>query len=131
MQVVKPLDIEDALRIDLSALLPDCRVMAQPIPPDLQHGDVVIYATGGAGLSAASSEYDVSIDCYAVDAAEAEAIARDVCGMFASLPLRATSFQYNNASANPPYQNNDLRAPQLARYTFVGRAICPGERIEF
>lgn len=131
MQVVTPIDIEDALRVDLSAHLLEYRIMAQPIPPDLQHGDVVVYSTGGASMSAASTEYDVSIDCYAVDEAEAEAIAREVCGVFVSLPLRATQAQYNNASANPPYQNNDLRAPQLARYTFVGRVICPGERIEF
>lgn len=131
MQVVKPIDIEDALRVDLAAQLPNYRVIAQPVPPDLKSGDVVIYATGGGRVSAASSEYGVSIDCYAVDEEEAGNIANSVHGVFSVLPLLSTAWQYNNATAITPYYNYDKRAPQLARYTFTGRVITPGERIEF
>lgn len=131
MQVVTPIDIEDALRIDLSAELSGYRIMAQPVPVDLKSGDVVIYATGGGRMSAALTEYDVSIDCYASNEVEACDIARIVGGVLASLPLRNTSTQYNAASANPPYMNFDQRAPQLARYTLVGRVTCPGVRIDF
>lgn len=131
MQVVSPIDIEDALRIDLADNLPDFRVMAQPIPPDLRGGDVVVYATGGARVSGASHEYDLSIDCYAVDDAEACAMACCVSGLFSTLPLLDTATQYSNAQARPPYPNADPRAPQLARYTFGATVISPGKRIEF
>lgn len=131
MQVVKPIDIEDALRVDLAAQLPNYRVMAQPVPPDLKRGDVVIYSTGGGNVSSASSEYSVSIDAYGIDEEEACNIARSVHGVFSALPLLSTVGQYNNATALPPYHNYDQRAPQLARYTFAGQVICPGERLEF
>ena len=131
MQVVSPIDIEDALRADLAGLLPQCRVMATPIPPDLRALDVVLTCVGGGRVSAASHDYDVSVDCYASDEGTAVALANAVHGAVCSLPLRDTSTQYSDAWANAPYQNNDPRAPQLARRTFRATVVCPGERIDF
>lgn len=131
MQVVYPIDIEDALRIDLTALESGFRFFCPPIPPNLQAGDVLITRVGGARVSGASNDYDVSIDCYASDDAEAVLMANEVHGLLASLPLRVTETQYSAARANIPYQNNDPRAPQLARQTFRATVTCPGERITF
>ena len=131
MQVVFPIDIEDALRIDLSALDGNHRYFAPPVPSDLTGGDVFITRVGGGEISDASHDYDVSIDCYAVDDATAVELSNDVHGLVCSLPLRSTSTQYSNARANLPYANFDPRAPQLARQTFRATVICPGKRIEF
>lgn len=131
MQVVNPIDIEDAVRIDLTALEVNYRFYCKPIPSDLAAGDVVIYPVGGNRVSAVSHEQDVSIDCYAEDDADAREMANAVHGLIVSLPLRDTQTQYSNANANTPYPNDDPRAPQLARYTFRATLVCPGTRINF
>lgn len=131
MQVVSPIDIEDALRIDLSSLKRDVRFFAPPIPPDLKANDVLIERVGGGRVSGASHEYDVSIDCYASDEAEAVALSNAVHGLVVSLPLCETATQYSDARANLPYANYDPRSPQLARQTFRATVICPGNRIKF
>lgn len=131
MQVVSPIDIEDALRIDLASLVDEIRFFAPPIPPDLKAGDVLIERVGGYGVSGASHSYDVSVDCYAADDADAVQLADTVHGAVCSLPLRDTSTQYSDARANTPYSNHDPRAPQLARQTFRATVICPGNRIDF
>ena len=131
MQVVSPIDIEDALRVDLTAFMGGARFFAPPVPPDLKANDVLIERVGGARVSGASHEYDVSVDCYAADDAAAVALSVAVHGLLVSLPLRDTSTQYSDARANLPYSNHDPRAPQLARQTFRATVICPGNRIEF
>ena len=131
MQVSKPIDIEDALRVDLDALM-DLRFFAPPIPPNLGSGDVLIQSLGNGQVSAVSNDYDVTIGCYADDEAEAIEYARIVAGYVSSLPLRDTATQYNNATVtNGPYLDNDPRAPQLARYSFRATLICPDERFDF
>lgn len=132
MQLASPIDIEDALRIDLAALLDDCRVFAPPIPADLKASDVFIDPMGGARVTPVSFEQDVSIGCYAQDEADARALADSVCGIVGSLPIRDTSTQYSEASINvTPYMDNDPRAPQLSRYSFRATLITPGNRITF
>lgn len=131
MQVVYPIDIEDALRTDLTALESGYRFFAPPIPPDLKAGDVLITRVGGARVSGASHDHDVSIDCYAADDASAVAMVDKVHGLVASLPVRNTSTQYSASSANLPYANHDPRAEQLARQTFRATLTCPGTRIIF
>ena len=131
MQVVTPIDIEDALRTDLTAIESGFRFFAPPIPPDLQAGDVLITRVGGARVSGASHDHDVSIDCYAADDASAVEMADDMHGLVVSLPLRNTATQYSASSANLPYSNFDPRAAQLVRYTFRATITCPGTRITF
>ena len=131
MQVVSPIDVEDKLRTDLTALESGYRFYCKPIRPDLTAGDVVIYPLGGSRVSGASHDYDVSIDCYATDDGDAREMANAVHGLIVSLPLRNTQTQYSNANANTPYSNDDPRAPQLARYTFRATITCPGTRITF
>ena len=131
MQVVYPIDIEDALRTDLSALYEGARFFAPPIPPDLKANDVLIERVGGARVCPASHEYDVSVDCYAEDDAAAVELSNEVQGLLTSLPVRGTFTQYSNANAGVAYQNYDPRAPQLARQTFRATVICPGNHIDF
>ena len=131
MQVVSPIDIEYALYVDLTQLMDSVRFFAPPVPPDLAANDVLIERVGGGRVSGASHEYDVSIDCYADTDEDAVELANAIHGLIVSLPLRATSTQYSDASANLPYANFDPRAPQLARQTFRATVICPGNRIEF
>ena len=132
MQVVSPIDVENALRIDLSTLFANIyRVYCKPIRPDLAAGDVVIYPLGGARVSGASHDYDVSIDCYAADDALARSMVNEVQGACVSLPLRSTQTQYSNVNANLPYSNYDPRSPQLTRYTFRATITSPGQRLTF
>ncbi len=131
MQVVSPIDIEDALYIDLSQLMDGVRFFAPPVPPDLAANDVLIERVGGGRVSGASHEYDVSIDCYADTDESAVELANAIHGLIVSLPLRETSTQYSNTNANAPYANFDPRAPQLSRQTFRATVICPGNRINF
>ena len=130
MQVAYPIDIEDALRVDLAALVDGVRVFAPPIPPDLHANDVMITSLGGGRVSGASHEYDVSVDCYADDDASAVRLANLVHGIVTSLPIRSTSTQYSDAHANTPYMNPDTRNRKLSRQTFRATVICPGKRIE-
>ena len=131
MQVVSPIDIENALRIDLAAHMSGVRFFAPPIPPNLKANDVLIERVGGARVSGASHEYDVSVDCYAATDEAAVSLSDAVHGLLVSLPLRDTTTQYSDASANLPYQNYDPRAPLLARQTFRATVICPGNRLTF
>ena len=130
MQVVSPIDIEDALRIDLSSVPSGFRFFAPPIPPDLKSGDVLVTRVGGARATGASHEHDVSIDCYADDDALAVELSNAVCGLVSSLPLRETSTQYSAATAGIPYSNPAPRRPDLARQTFRATLTCPGTRLD-
>ena len=130
MQICAPIDIEDALRIDLAALM-DARFFAPPIPPDLKSGDVLIERLGGIRVCPASHEYDVTVGCYADNDADAVALSNAVHGLVVSLPLQDTTTQYSNANANTPYSDFDPRAPRLSRQSFRATIICPGNRIEF
>ena len=129
MQVVSPIDIEDALRIDLDSLIDGVRFFAPPLPPDLKANDVVIERVGGSGVSGSSHEYDVTVGCYADNEAAAMALSNMVQGYLVSLPFRDTQTQYSNANANMPYSDFDPRAQNLVRNSFRATVICPGQDI--
>lgn len=121
MQVVRPIDIEDALRIDLAAIIGDTvTCCAPPAPDDLEAMTVCVTALGGGQQSAVSHEYDLSVDCWASTWAEAVALADEVQGIVSSLPFRTTSTgrHYVTADAMVPYNNPDPRRPLLPRCTF-------------
>lgn len=121
MQVVSPIDIEDALRVDLAAIIGDSvTCCAPPAPDDLEAMTVCATALGGDEQTVVSYEYDVSVDCWAATWAEAQALAREVAGIVASLPYRTPTSgrHYATASAMPPYPNPDPRRPLLPRATF-------------
>jgi hypothetical protein len=131
MQVVEPIDIADALVVDLKQILTNYRIYGIPIPHDVAINDVCIEQLGGSRVSGASNVYDVTFGCYADNDAAANAIANEVAGIVASLPLRETLTQYNAANVNSPYADYDPRAPHLARESFRASITCPGKRLVF
>ena len=120
MQLVKPIDIEDALRVDLAAILGSSyKCFAPPQPDDLTAGSVMVTALGGASNGEVSNEHDVSIDCWASTEAAAVTLGNTVAGYVASLPMRATTTPYKGAYINAlPYINPDPTRPLLPRVTF-------------
>lgn len=122
MQLVKPIDIEDALRIDLGALMDNgWRVSAPPAPDDLGAKCIVVTSLGGAPETAVSNEHDVSVDVWAATEADAISGANDAAGYIASLPVRtlASGRHYLTAAIEAlPYINPDPNRPLVPRATF-------------
>ena len=66
MQVVRPIDIEDALRVDVAEFLDqDVSCCAPPAPDDLVPMTVCFTSLGGGSQSVVSHEYDLSVDVWA------------------------------------------------------------------
>lgn len=130
MQLATPIDIEDALRIDLGAILSDYRFFAPPLPPDLKAGDVVIERVGGARATGVSYEQDVTVGAYADSDADAVNFSNEVYSALTSLPVRETTTQYSAATASLPYADFDPRAQELCRQSFRATLITPGSKIE-
>jgi hypothetical protein len=120
MQIVKPVDIEDALRVDLATLLPKVSVYAQPAPDDLAANSVCVNCLGGFPTSPVSHGYDVLVDVWAKTPGAAMELACTVQGLVASLPVRsfASGNDWKTAEANPPYNNPDPNRPRIPRCTF-------------
>ena len=121
MQLVKPIDIEDALRTDMAEAAEQWTCFAPPAPDDLAAGSLMVTSLGGGPATAVSFDHDVSIDCWASTMAAAMQMANDAAGIVASLPLRefASGNCYLTAEINAlPYINPDPNRPLLPRATF-------------
>lgn len=137
MQIVEPLDIEDALRIDVGEVLktmtlkPKARCTASPAPDDLKAHTVTFTQLGGADQTEVSHIYDVSVDIWAAKPGDALKLANKVQGIIASLPAREFSSgrEYKTASARIPYSNPDPNRPRLPRYSFNASIGMRGESI--
>ena len=131
MQIVKPIDIEDALRIDLAALLGQSyTVCAQPAPDDLSAGTVCVTCAGGAAQGVVANDYGIVIDCWGSTPAEAIELANLVHGYLFTLPIRVTSSAvYTTVNGNNPYLNPDPRRPILPRATFTANVGARGVSI--
>lgn len=137
MQIVEPMDIEDALRIDIGEVLKPCKMKppikctASPAPDDLKAHTVTFTQLGGAKQSEVSHVYDVSVDVWAAKPGEALKLASKVQGIIASLPIRefASGRQYKTAEARIPYPNPDPNRPRLPRCSFNASIGIRGESI--
>ena len=133
MQVVKPNDIEDALRLDVGAILTasgiDAVCVAPPVPDDLAADTVCFTSTGGRGVSAVAYSHGVSVDCWASTEADAIALANAVCGIVGALPWFETANAYPYAECDMPYLNPDPYRPTLPRATFNANVTMRGESI--
>lgn len=121
MQLVKPIDIEDALRTDLATLESGWTCFAPPAPDNLAAKSLMVTSLGGAPQTEVSNAHDVSIDVWAATIEDAVKMANDAAGYVASLPLRtfASGRQYLTAEINAlPYINPDPNRPLLPRATF-------------
>lgn len=137
MQIVEPMDIEDALRIDVGEVLKTCNLKpkakctASPAPDDLKAHTVTFTQLGGAEQSEVSHVYDVSVDVWASKPGDALKLANKVQGIIASLPARnfSSGRQYKTADARTPYQNPDPNRPRLPRCSFNASIGIRGESI--
>lgn len=131
MQIVEPIDIEDALRIDLAEFLPDYAFVASPVDESLSAGTVGITSFGGYDVNEVADGYDLSIDCWGKTFGDASRIANKVAGIIGSLPLRKPSSNrdYKDATKGCPYRNPDPSRPLLPRYTFTATVILRGKPI--
>lgn len=132
MQIVRPIDIEDALRTDLKEYLPKIAIHSTPAPDDIKANSVCITALGGVEQSAVSHEYDLSIDVWSSTPGKAIDLANIVYGIISSIDFRAflSGRQYHFISAVLPYQNPDMSRPKLPRCTFSATVSVRGISIE-
>lgn len=128
MQLVSPVDVEDALRTDLQALLPSVRCYAPP-PTDVQPGDLMVRSAGGRPATTVTHEHTVYVDVWAVTDADAMELASVASGLVASLPLRSLSTEWKTADANTPYPNPDPDRPTIPRATFTATLTARGNEI--
>lgn len=137
MQIVEPIDIEDALRIDVGEVLkttnlkPKPKCTASPAPDDLKAHTVTFTQLGGIEQSEVSHVYDVSVDVWAAKPGDALKLANKVQGIIASLPMREFSSgrQYKTADARIPYPNPDPNRPRLPRCSFNASIGLRGDSI--
>lgn len=129
MQIVNPIDIEDALRADLAELLTETSVYAQPAPDDLAANSVCVNCLGGFPTSPVSHGYDVLLDAWGATPGAAMELANRVAGFVSSLPIRsfASCNDWKTAEINPPYNNPDPSRPRIPRCTFRATLGIRGE----
>lgn len=129
MQIVNPIDIEDALRIDLAEALTGTDVYAQPAPDNVSANSVCIRGLGGFAASPVSHGYDVLIDAWAKTPGKAMSLANRVQGIVASLPIRTfeSGRDWKSAEVGVPYNNPDPNRPLIPRCTFRATVGIRGE----
>lgn len=127
MQIVSPIDIEDALRIDLTTLYASLSITrvtfsAPPVEPTLGElpatGVVVCFRrVGGTRDDLVVDTHAVSIDVYAATWADAIDEANRLAGVLAQLPYQATTrIRYQSVNtATAPYELPDTSNPVMPR----------------
>ena len=141
MQIVAPIDIEDALRIDLSTLYESIGITgvsfsAPPIEPELGEipatGVLVCFKrVGGSRDSLVIDTHAVSIDLYAQSWADAITEGDKLAGALSQLPYQqSTSIQYHSVSiATMPYALPDPSNPVLCRVRMLVDVIVKSDVI--
>ena len=132
MQLVAPIDIEDALRADLAEFGDAAHYFAPPAPDDLTADSVQVMSVDGAPQTAVSNEHDVRVDCWAATPAEAFELANATAGIIASLPMRtpASGRHYKTARLDAlPYLNPDTNRPLIPRVSFRAAVGIRGKTI--
>lgn len=127
MQVVSPVDIEDALRIDLTTLysalgITGVTFSAPPVSPSLGEipaaGVIVCFKrVGGSRDALVVDTHAVSVDLYADTWGEAIAEGDRLAGILAQLPYQAsTALQYHSVDiSTAPYTLPDTSNPVMPR----------------
>lgn len=121
MQIVRPIDVEDALRVDVGEIFPGVECFAPPAPDELQPESACFMALGGVAQTVVSNEYSVRVDVWAATDARAMALANEIAGACASLPWRTfqSGRHYLTAEINAtPYGNPDPLRPLVPRASF-------------
>lgn len=135
MQYLRPIDIEDALRLDLTTAAQlggfSCAFGAPPTPKDL--GATLPYARieriGGTRNSLVVDEHYVAVDVWAADWAQAQQAANEVLGLLCALPYSdGLAHDYMGVDINAlPYNNPDPDHQDVPRVSFTARVVARAE----
>ena len=119
MNLTKPVDIEEALRLDVGPHLAGVTVCGSPAPDDLAPLTVCFESIGGGAQSDVSYEHGLVAYAWSATPAEALSLALDVCGLLGSLPFRAapSGVIYTTCEADVPYPDPDPDRPTIPRAT--------------
>lgn len=127
MQIVSPIDIEDALRIDLTTLYESLSITgvtfsAPPVEPTLGElpatGVIVCFRrVGGTRDDLVVDTHAVSVDVYAGSWADAIDEANRLSGVLSQLPYQSTThIRYQAVEiATAPYELPDTSNPVMPR----------------
>lgn len=133
MQIVSPIDVEDALRVELGAALEGVAACAWPAPDDIGPGTLCVTSLGGGATegSPVAHDYDVSVDAWAATPAEAMALAAAAVGVVSTIRhRRASGVGWREGACLLPYPNPDPRRPTLPRATFRATVTARGVPID-
>ena len=132
MQIVIPIDVEQALADELDARMTNA-VHAAPAPDNISAGTIVVQALGGTQQSAVSDLFDVVAYCYADIYGAAMALGADVCGQIRAIQLNGplvAGVEWTTTDANPPYDDPDPDRPTLRRATVRATVAARGIPID-
>lgn len=132
MQIVIPIDVEQALADELDARMTNA-VHAAPAPDNISAGAIVVQALGGTQQSAVSDLFDVVAYCYADTYGAAMALGADVCGQIRAIQLNGplvAGVEWTTTDANPPYDDPDPDRPTLRRATVRATVAARGIPID-
>lgn len=127
MQIVSPIDIEDALRLDLTTLYESLGITgvtfsAPPVEPtlgELPAAGVIVFfrRVGGTRDAIVVDTHAVSVDLYADTWDEAIAEGDRLAGVLAQLPYQSTTrIRYQSVDiATAPYELPDTSNPVMPR----------------
>lgn len=122
-----PVDVEDALRRDLSAAC-GADVFAPPVPPDLARRApcAMVARDGGTRMSLVMDSHDVTVSAWAGTWADAMRLANALAGAFSRLPdMEGSSVQWRTAQVTAlPFNAPDPAHLDLPRVQFTGYATC-------
>ena len=132
MQIVIPIDVEQALADELDARMTNA-VHAAPAPDNISAGTIVVQALGGTQQSAVSDLFDVVAYCYADIYGAAMALGADVCGQIRAIQLNGplvAGVEWTTADAHAPYDDPDPDRPTLRRATVRATVAARGIPID-
>lgn len=118
MQIVGPIDVEEAVAAELLAVLPSgTTVTAYPPPDNLAPATVSVMSLGSYEQSAVTDWYDLVVYVWASTYSEAYAMGLSVADAIRALRFNATQTHFNTSEANAPYEDPDPDRQTLRRCT--------------
>lgn len=122
MDVITPIDIEDALRVDLGTRC-GVRVYAPPLPDDFENHlpAALVMNAGGGRHDMVVDEFDVVVSVYGETWEKATTAARTLAAYAAALPYDATtSVRYLDSDINAGVTDDpDPAHPTIPRVRFT------------
>jgi len=135
MRYLIPLDIEDALRVDVSTAASQggfsFSIAAPPVPANLGASlpYVLVERLGGTRDEVVIDEHIVAVDVWDKDWADAHSVANDVLGVLSALPdTDGLAHDYLEVAVNVlPYDNPDPDHQDIPRVSFTAHVSTRAE----